>query len=170
MTQSFDERFVEVFDRQFPSIFRYIDRLSGDPDLAADIAQDAFIRLYRRGALPESPSAWLVSVATNLLRNVRSKRSRRFRLMTPDHAERVMADPLPGAIHAMDARRGHAAARRALDRLSERDRQMLLLRAEGYSYREISAVLDVSEASIGTLLARAKSAFRQAYEESARAP
>lgn len=169
MTDPFDERFEEVFNRQYQSIFRYVDRLSGDPDLAADIAQESFVRLYRRGTLPDSPESWLVTVAANLFRNARSKRSRRLRLITPDRAERTMADPPPTAAHAADSRGHHDAARAALDRLTERDRQMLLLRAEGYSYREISTVLELNEASVGTLLARAKAAFREAFEESARA-
>ena len=47
---------------------------------------------------------------------------------------------------------------------------MLLLRAEGYGYRELAAALDLNESSMGTLLARAKRAFREAYEGSAHAP
>jgi len=42
---------------------------------------------------------------------------------------------------------------------------MLLLRAEGYSYREIASALQLNEPSVGTLLARAKRAFREAYEK-----
>jgi RNA polymerase sigma-70 factor (ECF subfamily) len=54
--------------------------------------------------------------------------------------------------------------RRALDRMPERDCNLLLLRAEGFSYRDIAAALELNEASIGTLLARAKTAFRENYE------
>lgn len=42
---------------------------------------------------------------------------------------------------------------------------MLLLRAEGYSYRDIASALELNEASVGTLLARAVRAFRAAWEE-----
>jgi RNA polymerase sigma factor (sigma-70 family) len=66
-----------------------------------------------------------------------------------------------------------ARVRRALDALPERERRMLLLRYEGFSYREIGNVLAIHEGSVGTLLARAKAAFRQALvgpgEESSRA-
>jgi RNA polymerase sigma-70 factor (ECF subfamily) len=55
--------------------------------------------------------------------------------------------------------------RSALDRLSPRDQELLLLRAEGYSYRDLADVLSLNEASVGTLLARAKRAFETAYEE-----
>jgi RNA polymerase sigma-70 factor (ECF subfamily) len=56
--------------------------------------------------------------------------------------------------------------RATIERLGERDRQLLLLRAEGYGYRELAAALGLNEASVGTLLARAKRAFREAYEGS----
>lgn len=170
MKQSFDEHFAEIFDRQFHSVFRYIDRLSGDPDLAADVAQDTFVRLYRRGMLPDAPEGWLISVAMNLFRNARSKRNRRIRLLTEDRAERVMADPSSPGGECFTSAQQRIAARTALDRVEERDRDLLLLRAEGYSYRDIAATLNLKEASVGTMLARAKTAFRRAYEETADAP
>ena len=162
---SFDAEFAALFDVQHQRVFRVLDRLAGDADLAADLAQEAFIRLYRRGALPDAPGAWLITVAMNLFRNVRSARSRHVRLLTATRAEGVHADPAP----APDARVGMNDAtdrvRRALVRLAERDQRLLLLRAEGYRYREMAAALDIGEASIGTLLARAQRAFRLHYEE-----
>jgi len=49
--------------------------------------------------------------------------------------------------------------RRALEVLSQRDREMLLLRQEGFSYREIAEVAGVSHRSVGTILARALQRF-----------
>ncbi|MGH7567875.1 MAG: sigma factor, partial [Gemmatimonadales bacterium] len=86
---------MEQFHVHFHRLYRYLDRLSGDPDLAADLAQEAFVKLYRRGALPVAPAAWLITVGLNLLRNARSTRSRRRRLLTPERGERVLADPPP---------------------------------------------------------------------------
>ena len=52
-TPSFHDRFVGLFQAHFHRLYRYLDRLSGEPELAADLAQEAFVRLYRRGSLPE---------------------------------------------------------------------------------------------------------------------
>jgi DNA-directed RNA polymerase specialized sigma24 family protein len=60
--------------------------------------------------------------------------------------------------------------RSVLDRMTERERHLLLLRAEGYSYRDIAAALQLNEASVGVLLARAKRAFRDSYEDAFHAP
>jgi len=167
MESSTHDRFVELFHAHFTRLYRYLDRLSGEPELAADLAQEAFVKLYERGAPPDRPEAWLITVATNLFRNARTKRSRQARLLTAARAADALADPprSPGDGAASgDAR---ARVRSAIDRLGERDRQLLLLRAEGYSYRDIAAALDLHEASVGTLLARAKRAFRSHYGDQA---
>jgi RNA polymerase sigma-70 factor (ECF subfamily) len=158
----FNALFSELFEREFPRLFRYLDRLSGEPDLAADLAQEAFIRLYRRGSMPERPVPWLVTVAMNLFRNVRTSQVRRARLLAGARVELTVADP-PGLPDRDE--NDSVRVRAALSALPERERDLLLLRAEGYSYRDLAAALKLHEASIGTLLARAKQAFREAYGE-----
>ncbi|MGH7676574.1 MAG: sigma-70 family RNA polymerase sigma factor [Gemmatimonadales bacterium] len=164
MTPSFHDAFVALFNAHFDRLYRYLDRLSGDPDLAADLAQEAFVRLYRRGSLPDRPPAWLITVALNLFRNARSQASRRLRLLGSARGDAVLADPPPSPAQATEADDRRRRVRRIIDRLPERERRMLLLRAEGYSYRDIAVALDLNEASVGTLLARAKHVFRELYE------
>lgn len=166
----FQGAFEAAFRAHFRSLFRYLDRLSGDPELAADLAQDAFVRLYRRGALPDSPEAWLISVASNLFRNARAKAARRRQRLTLERGADAMADPPPSPLALAGAREGAARVRAALDALPERERQLLLLRAEGHRYRDIARALSLNEASVGTLLARARSAFLAAYREPGDAP
>jgi RNA polymerase sigma factor (sigma-70 family) len=166
----FHDSYVGLFEAHYQRLYRYLDRVSGDPDLAADLAQETFVRLYRRGALPDAPAAWLISVAMNLFRNAQSSASRRRRLLTVARGERMHGDapPTPEEAALADDTRGRV--RRTIDRLSERERSLLLLHAEGYAYRDIAAALELNERSVGTLLARARRAFRQCYEESADAP
>jgi RNA polymerase sigma-70 factor (ECF subfamily) len=155
----------ELFTTHFPHVFRIINRLSGEPDLAADVAQEAFVTLYERGALPDAPAAWVITVALNRFRNRAAKRSRRQRLLTAERAAAVLSDQPASPALAVDSEDARRRVRSALDQLPERDRRILLLIAEGYRYRDIATVLDLNEASVGTLLARAKRAFRQAFGE-----
>ena len=166
-TTPFHDSVVALFEANFPRLFRYLDRLSGEPELAADLAQEAFVKLYGRGSLPDQPEAWLVTVALNLFRNVKSTRARRHRLLTIARAESVLSDPPPLPGQAAEATELRVRVRTAIDQLSERDQRLLLLRAEGYSYRDIATALDLNEASIGTLLARAKRAFSDVYQDEA---
>jgi RNA polymerase sigma factor (sigma-70 family) len=170
MKPSFHDQFVELFNVNFHRLYRYLDRLSGEPELAADLAQDTFVRLYQRGSAPDAPEAWLITVATNLFRNARSQRARRVRLMTAARGAALLSDPPPSPAQGADAAECRQWVRSALDRLPERERHMLLLRAEGYSYRDIAMALDINEASVGTLLARAKRAFRDIYDGASDAP
>jgi RNA polymerase sigma factor (sigma-70 family) len=163
-TPPFQDRVVELFHAHFHRLVRYLDRLSGDPELAADLAQEAFIKLHQRGSMPDRPEAWLITVAMNLFRNARSTSARRRRLLTPARSEAALGDPLPTPIQCAEAADERDRVRGAIDRLGERDRQMLLLHAEGYGYRDLAQALDLNEGSIGTFLARAKRAFRAEYE------
>ncbi len=170
LSASFHDVFVNLFEAQFPRLHRYMTRLSGEPELAADVVQEAFVKLYRRGSLPDAPEAWLVSVAMNLFRNEKSTRSRRLRLLTPARAERAHADRDPSPEQVVIGQETRGRVRAALDRLPERDKRMLLLPAEGYRYPEIAVALRLNEASVGVLLARARRAFLKSYEGMPDAP
>lgn len=161
----FDDRFVELYNTHFPKVRRFLDRLSGDPVLAADIAQDAFVRLFRRGSPPDEPGAWLITVALNLLRNNRSTSTRRQRLLSSVRGEATVADPFVAPDEALEQSEQRQRVRAALERLPERDQHLLMLRSEGYRYHELAAALHLNSASVGVLLARAKRAFRAALEE-----
>lgn len=165
---AFDARFTQLFDAECPRIVRVLTRLSGDAELAADLAQEAFIKLHARGAMPDVPGAWLISVALNLLRNTRNMESRRRELLTLERGAGVhseASETMDQVSAREDAERLRTQVRAALDRLPARERQLLLLRAEGYGYREIAEALSINAASIGVMLARAKERFRLLYDE-----
>ena len=161
---TFEVQFRQAFADRFASLFRYLDRLSGDPALSADVAQETFVRLYHRGAMPEDIGAWLVSVANNLFRDERRRVSRRVRLLAHRSPEATLGDPAPAPDAHLFSDAEIDAVRAALASMSERDRQLLLLREEGYSYRELAIALGLLESSVGTLVMRARAAFRVAVE------
>ncbi len=166
---TFETAFRREFDARYAPLARYLARLLGEPESAADLAQETFVRLFQRGSMPDDPAAWLVSVAHNLMRNERQQIARRRRLLQQRAAELAPSDSSGSADAAIEVRDVRANVRRALDALPERERQMLLLRYEGFSYREIARALRMNEASVGTLLARAKTAFRGALGGATRA-
>lgn len=166
----FESAVVAMFNDHYPRLYRFLDRLTGDPDLASDLAQDAFVRLSRRGTMPDSPAAWLITVAMNLLRNARTSHARRRRLLTLSRGAAAHSDPAPPADATVLADEARVRVRAALDRLPERQQRLLLLRAEGYSYREIAFALALDEGSVGTLYARAQRAFRDFYGVTGNAP
>jgi RNA polymerase sigma-70 factor (ECF subfamily) len=154
-----------LFHARHQSLFRYLDRLTGDPDLATDLAQETFVRLYRRGTMPDDPHAWLTTVATNLFRDDRRVRRRRGELIAQWVADPVLAADPSDTDAAVLAGEARARARAALNSLSQRDRQLLILRHEGYSYRDLARAVGVAETSVGTLLIRATRAFRKSLPD-----
>jgi len=145
--------FDTLFDSAYPPLFRYCNRLTGDPDQAEDLAQEAFFRLLDRGVAGTEAGlrAWLFRVATNLARDGSRTRETRRRILSAVPPSEPMPPPDREAIRAEEVRQ----VRKGLEALPERDRQMLLLREEGFSYQEIAEVADVSPRSVGTILARA---------------
>ena len=162
---SAEAAFVALFNAHFHRLVRVLDRLSGEPELAADLAQEAFIRLYRRGAPPDAPEAWLITVALNLFRNARTSEHRRRELLTLERGAALHSQPAEPLDDPDDGEQLRQRVRGTLAHLTEREQQLLVLRAEGYDYREIAHALALREASVGVMLARAKQRFRTTYEE-----
>ncbi len=160
LTPTFQTEVAQLFEREFRRVFRVLQRMAGDPDLASDLAQEAFVKLLQRGGMPDAPVPWLVTVALNQLRNTRSRDARREELLMQDHDAATFGARSPSPDQALLAEESRRLVRTTLDQLPERQAQLLLLSAEGYSYREIADVLALTEASVGTLILRAKRAFR----------
>jgi RNA polymerase sigma-70 factor (ECF subfamily) len=163
--RSFEDEFEALFTEHFARLERVMQRLSGEPELAADLMQEAFIKLYQRRAMPDAPAAWLITVAMNRFRNARSSRSRRHELLTRTRAEAVHADREPSPEESAEAADERRRVRQVLDGMSEREQLLLLLSAEGYRYRELAAAIGLHAGSVGVLLARARRAFRDLYQQ-----
>jgi RNA polymerase sigma-70 factor, ECF subfamily len=150
-----------LFERLYPSLVRYLNRLTGDPDVAEDIAQEAFVRLLKQSLSEAEVRPWLFTVAMNLVRDRARRVDRRRRLL--GGAPR-MVSPLPAPDDGLERSEEIEGVRRALDQLPPRDRQLLLMREEGFKYDEIARVVGVAPASVGTLIARALKRFVEAYQ------
>ena len=144
-------------------LVRYLTRRLGDRDWAEEVAQETFLRAARQKEIV-SERSWLFAVATNLVRDEARKDARRRKhLELLAHEERARQDVVPQLV-SMEREENAAAARRALEALSERDREALLMREEGLDYTEIAAALELSVASVGTTLARARRRLVDAFE------
>jgi RNA polymerase sigma-70 factor (ECF subfamily) len=150
-----------LFEEVYPPLFRYCNRLTGDPDTAEDMAQEAFVRLLERGPRGHANGlrVWVFRVATNLIRDAGRQASNRRRILDGVPPP----EPVSGPEGEAERRENIASVRAALDRLAPRDREVLILRQEGFSYREIAQVVNVAPTSVGTLLARALGRFRAVY-------
>lgn len=136
-------------------LFRYLCRLTGDPDLAADATQEAFVRLAVHAPEPSELRGWLFRVATNLAREWTRTQARRLRLLDGAVDRAPIGEPVPAPDAALAAEERRRRVRAALQRLTERDRTILLMREEGFTHREIAEAVGTTTGSVGTLIARA---------------
>ena len=155
--------FVEdLFAAHHNEIYAYLIRMLRDPELAADLTQDAFIKAYRNYNVlekPENARAWLYQIAHRVaLDHIRRQKIVRF---LPWTGESHGAAPSTERL-VMDA---HLSGdlQRALAKIPERQRAALLL-AELHDLTglELAAALGVSHVAARALLTRARESLRQA--------
>ena len=117
--------FDTLYDEVFPSLFRYCQRLTGDPDVAEDVAQEAFVRRLESQVVGERAAVrvWLFKVATHLVRDRWKLSTNRKRLLAT-HPVTPGAGPDPE--RETERREEVASVRSALDTLNPRDRELLL--------------------------------------------
>jgi RNA polymerase sigma-70 factor (ECF subfamily) len=152
----------ELFAKHHGEIYAYLLRMLRDPELAADLTQDAFVKAYRNYESlekPENARAWLYQIAHRVaLDELRRRKIVRFLPWTGESRGAA-----PSAEHlAMDLRLS-GDLQRALARIPERQRAALLL-AELHDLTglELAAALGVSHVAARALLTRARESLRQA--------
>lgn len=156
---------TQLYRDYYASLVRMVYRRTGDRDRAEDIAAETFARAT--AAPPHNPRPWLFAVALNLIREDARRAVRHNRKLhllrheTPDLA--------PAPDQELDLAERRDAVRRALDQLTERDREALLLKAEGFNYEEIAAALGLARGAVGTTLARARRRLVEAYRDGKKA-
>ena len=145
----------KLFADNYDGLFRYLIRLTGDPDLAADVAQETFVRLIERTPENTGIRAWLYRVATNIVRDESRVRRRRFELLqsAPERVPHGDAPLQPD--RALELSEKQFIVRGALSALSERDQTVLLMREGGFSHQEIAEAVGTTTKSVGSMIARA---------------
>jgi RNA polymerase sigma-70 factor, ECF subfamily len=157
--------FERLFLRHYVPVYRVAYGLVGRREIAEDLVQETFLELYRTPpTLSEGMSllAWLCRVALNkghnALRGERRSQSREERVLL----QTISPAPFDPEVEILRSEE-QARVRDALAQLPERQAKILLLRHAGLSYAEVASLVEVAPTSIGTLLARAAQAFREAY-------
>lgn len=153
-----------LFEMYHASLVRMLYRRTGDHDRAEDLAQETFARAV--AAPPDNPRPWLFAVALNLVREDGRRAVRQGRRLQLLRAEGPESTPGPDQEFELAQRRD--AVRSALATLADRDREALLLKAEGFNYDEIAAALGLAKGAIGTTLARARRRLVEAYRAEGR--
>src|SRR3989440_6525308 len=154
------EDLADVYRSTYRALVRFLYRKVWDAERAEDLAQEAFARaLVHR---PEKARGWLFVVAANMARDEARRAAREKRHLTLLKSESDFVHGSPEEAIDADTQRTHVRA--ALEQLTPRDREALLLWDSGLSYDEIAAQTGLARGAIGTTLARARRRLVEAYD------
>ena len=132
----------------------------GDTAAAEEVAAEAFWKLHRNPpSTDQNLAGWLYRTGLRLALDGLKKRKRRANY----EAHAPGPTPMPSPEDAVRRQEQQSRVREVLSALNPVQSSLLILRSEGYSLSEIANILALNPNSVGTLLARADSAFRKEY-------
>lgn len=162
-----EDAFAELVRLHEKKVYNLTLRLCGNPEDAADAAQEAFLSAWR--GLPAFRreaefSTWLYRLASNasidLLR--RSKRRRGEASLDEEESPIDAVDAAPSPQERLEGAELRDAVAAGMAQLSESHRHALVLRElQELSYEEIAAVLEVDLGTVKSRISRARGALRK---------
>lgn len=156
--------FEEIYITFRVPIYRHIYHLVGNPELANDLTQDTFLKVFR--AFPELPldmniTAWLFRIATNTAYDAlrRDKIIQFQTLSDSDFATTKSRETDP-----VDEFEVTELVHLALQHMPMLYRNALLLYTQsGYTYSQLAQYLNIGEKGVKMYLSRARQSFRKNY-------
>lgn len=169
------EAFDELISRYQRRVYTFAYRLTGNPDEAADVAADTFVRIFTsigsfRG--DSSFATWLFRVVTNIYLDSRKRQRGRptqsldeMVQLEENSVQRQVEDDGPTPYDVALEHQRHAALEAAIASLPEYQRLMIVMyHVQGLAYEEIAEILDVPIGTVKSRLNRARLALRQKLE------
>lgn len=158
--------FDDLMRKYYPRILNFAYRLINNRQLAEDLTQDVFMKVYNsaRRYRPRSKfQTWLYTIAKNTcLNELRRNRGQVVSLDAPLDANvgelsKELPDPGADPATVFLQKEKENQVRAAIHDLSEKQKMAVILRRyENFSYAEIAATLDVTDKAVKSLLSRAK--------------
>lgn len=159
------EAFSRLFDIFFERMRRYMYYHTGSVDAADELASEVFASaLESIGNFEDRGGTighWLYGIARNLLSEHFRAEGRVVRgLLEPAALASDPADPESYALDRLD----HEDVYRAVDRLPDEQREVVILRfIEGYRVREVASVMDKTPGAVRALQHRAMASLRRIF-------
>lgn len=166
--------FEQLFDRHANAIFTFCLRRTGDQNAAEDLMSATFLHGWRRRAdmqpSTHGPAPWLYGIAANLIRRHLRSLGRGHAAMARLSGVGAQAEPDPSEDIAarLDGQRLAARTLRALQSLSDADRDLFVLCVwQQLSYEQAAAALGIPVGTVRSRLSRARDRLRIALGEPA---
>ena len=132
----------QLYKEHYTTVYAYLLSLCGDPFLAEDIASETFLRALKHidSYNPRyAPTTWLCTIAKNLLYSHYKKEKRHL----PLEEHLPIVTPSPESLYLQKEQ--EEQLQQTAKCLPLIQRQVLYMRLEGLSFRQIGEALDHSE-------------------------
>jgi RNA polymerase sigma-70 factor (ECF subfamily) len=173
------DAFEVLLNKYQKKMFNIAYRITGDPDEAAEVVQDAFFSAYKglKGFERKSLfSTWLYAITLNSARNRFKQMQARRRRETASLDDPSLSDSSvkrfdppsdePSAIERMEKKEIQRNVQKCLNRLDSEFREVIVLRdIQGFSYEEISAMLTLAEGTVKSRLFRARESMKNCLKK-----
>lgn len=170
--------FEELLRKYQPRLVRLMRTIGPKPDMAEDLAQETFMRVFRARHRYEAGakfSTWLFTIAANVARNATRSLGRRQEVNEVDAPATADGSQAVGILAAtaleasgmmpnrlVEGTERGKIVRQAVEALGERQRTALMLsRFENLSYAEIAETMGLSTKAVKSLLSRARVNLRE---------
>lgn len=156
--------FEKVYREQRDAVYSYLLYMTGDEQLAQDLAQETFLKIFmnlHRFRGESSEKTWCIAIARNTYFSW--KRKKRPVLVEEKYGADV-ADEKQIPEEMLLQKEKNERIRQILFDMKEGQRQLLLLRDyEQLSYQEIGELLGISEIIVKSRIHRARECYREKY-------
>jgi len=156
--------FGELVRRHQEKAFALALRTLGQWDLAEDISQEAFLRVYH-SAKRYQPKAkfttWLYRIVVNLCLDEKRK-AKRSPIKLSEYSGRLESRSEGDPVAILETEERKKVVREAMERLSKRERAAVVLhRFHGLSHAEVAGIMGLSQSAVESLLVRSYQKLRK---------
>lgn len=154
------KEFIEMFNRLYSPVRNFIYYQTGDKDLADDLAQDTFSKIWekRETVRQETAKSLVYTIASNLCKNRFEHNKIVFEFASSFRQSEVSASPE----FEMEMKEFNERLKMAINKLNEKNRTVFLMnRIDGFTYNEIADSLGLSVKAIEKRMKNALDELKQ---------
>jgi RNA polymerase sigma-70 factor, ECF subfamily len=158
-----EDALKEVMALYKKPIFNYLNLLVGNRQLAEELTQDTFVKVYFKAHTlksdhPQACKAWIYTIATNLARSeFRKKRLKKILSLADVNALRVSHDP---------DFEGHMIFEQLITHIPEKWRAAVVMKEmDNFSFAEIAQIMNKPVGTVKSLVFRGKEYLKKQYHD-----
>lgn len=166
------EAFEYLVNKYQKKVFNIALRMMGNYDDAGELAQEAFIKIFKsiKSFKEESTlSTWIYRIATNVCLDEMRKRKKRWILSLDEEIQaedgeiqRQVEDHAPTPDIIAEINDTKSVINKAIEKLPEDYRTVIVLRdLQGFSYEEIAKIIDKPDGTVKSRINRARKELKE---------